>query len=250
MSRIPKDPEAILPVIVDDYRRVYGDNLVSIILYGSAARGDYTPGRSDINLMIVLSDNGMDGLDNAFDVIAKWKKRNVATPLFVTEDYVRTSTDVFPLEYFNFQKNYRMVYGKDILRELTFAPAFIRLQCEREIKGKLLVLRQAFLETGGKARNLRKVVTESLVAFVAIFHGLLYLKGRQVPDRKRDVVEYTCEAFDLDRAVFDSLLDIQEDRSKPSGQDMRALFMNYLRQIRRLWKRVDELDKDVTDSAC
>lgn len=245
MSKGPKQPEEIFPGIVDDYKQLFGDDLISIILYGSAASGEYTPGKSDINFMIVLSEYGINSLERTFKVIARWKKRNVATPLFLTEDYVRTSLDAFPMEYLNFQKAYEVLYGKDILKDLTFDPRFLRLQCEREIKGKLLLLREAFLETRGKGRHLQQLVAQSVRAFIAIFSGLLYLEGKELPRDSRQVVRQACETFEMDSVLFEKLLDIRGKKMKPGAAEMTGLFQAYLKEIQRLWKRVDRLDKDI-----
>jgi predicted nucleotidyltransferase len=241
MSRIPKDPKEMFSSIVDDYKGVFGDDLISVVVYGSAATGEYIPGTSDINVMVILSEKGIDALDQALDLVAHWRKRKVATPLFLTEEYIRTSLDVFPVEYLNFKKNHQVVYGKDILSGLRFVPEFVRLQCERELKGKLILLQEAFLETGGKAKRLQRLVGESLGAFVAIFNGLMYLKEKPLSRGKRAVVETTCDTFDMDKALFERLLDVKEQKVKPSGEEMTRLFRAYLKQIRKLWKSVDEL---------
>jgi predicted nucleotidyltransferase len=245
MSKIPKEPEEIFPGIINDYKQLFGDDLVSIILYGSAASGEYVAGKSDINFMIVLSDQGIDSLDRTFDLIAKWKKRNVATPLFVTEAYVRTSLDVFPIEYLNFQNTYELVYGKDILKDLSFDREFLRMQCEREVKGKLLILREAFLESQGKGKYLQQLITQSLGAFVAISNGLLHLKGKELPRHKRDVIRNVCQAFQMDTDLFEKLLDVKEKRVKLSGPKITELFGEYLKEVQKLWKIVDRLDKEV-----
>ena len=103
MSKAPNDPKEIFREITEDYSRLFGDALISIILYGSATGGDYRPGKSDINFMIVLSEEGIGQLEKAFKAVEKWKKRKVAVPLFLTEAYIQTSLDVFPIEYLNFR---------------------------------------------------------------------------------------------------------------------------------------------------
>ncbi len=241
MSKIPKDPGEISPSIVNDYKGLFGENLISVILYGSAASGDYIPGKSDINFMIVLSEEGIDSLDQAFDLIARWKKRNVTTPLFLTEAYVRTSLDVFPIEYLNFRNSYELVYGKDILKDLFFDRGFLRMQCEREVKGKLLLLREAFLESQGKGKYLQQLIAQSLGAFVAIFNGLLHLKGEELPRHKRDVIKNVCQAFQMDTGLFEKLLDVKEKRVKLSGPEINRLFKAYLKEVQKLWKVVDTL---------
>ncbi|NVM57311.1 MAG: hypothetical protein HWN51_04240 [Desulfobacterales bacterium] len=244
MPKVPKDPEEIFSGIIDDYKQLFGNDLISIILYGSAASADYIPGKSDVNFMIVLSEKGIDSLDQTFDVIAKWKKRNVATPLFLTDEYVRTSLDAFPIEYLNFQNSHKVVYGKDILKDLTFDRHFLRLQCEREIKGKLLLLREAFLETRGKGKYLQQLVAQSIHAVIAIFNALLHLKGKELPSQKREVIRLACQAFDMDGALFEKLLDVKEKKIKPTGTELTRVFQAYLKEVKRLWQIVDTLDKE------
>lgn len=241
MAKSPRDPKDIFTDITTDYKTAFGDDLVSIILYGSAAGKDYRPGKSDINFMIVLSEQGIERIDRAFDIIKKWQKRNVAIPLFLTEGYVDTSLDVFPIEYLNFQRNYVLVFGKDILKDLGFDEEFIRLQCEREIKGKLLILREAFLETSGKGKSLKELIGHSISAFVAIFEALLYLKGRDLPSTKREVVKATAEEFDMDAALFEKLLDVKDQKVKPGDIESMDLFKGYVREVRKLAKLVDTL---------
>jgi predicted nucleotidyltransferase len=241
MAKAPQDPKEIFQEIISDYKGLYGDDLVSIILYGSATGQDYHPGKSDINFMIILTEAGIERLDRAFETVKKWRKRRVATPLFLTENYVETSLDVFPIEYLNFQRHHILVHGRGILADLPLKPQFIRLQCEREIKGKLLLLRHAFLESDGKGKAIKDVISQSLGAFAAISEALLYLKGLETPRGRRDKIRAMAGAFKLDSIIFEKLLDIREEKKKPGGDEMKRLFQTYLGEIRKLAKLVDEL---------
>jgi hypothetical protein len=242
MAKAPQDPKEIFQEIVSDYKALFGDDLVGITLYGSATGQDYHPGKSDINFMIILKEDGIERLDRAFDLVKKWRKRKVATPLFLTEDYVETSLDVFPIEYLNFQRHHMLVHGKGILADLPVKPRFIRLQCEREIKGKLLLLRHAFLETDGEGKAIKNVISQSLGAFAAISEALLYLKGLEAPGGRRNKILAMAGAFKLDSILFEKLLDIREEKMKPGAEEMKRLFQTYLVEIRRLAKRIDELN--------
>jgi predicted nucleotidyltransferase len=241
MSKAPDNPKEIFEDIIDDYKEVFSDDLKSIVLYGSATGGSYIPGKSDINFMILLSEAGIEHLDRVFKTVDKWKKRKVAIPLFLTQHYVETSLDVYPIEYLNFQRHHLLVYGVDILKDLTFNRDFLRLQCEREIKGKLLLLRKAFLETSGKKKALKEVIDQSLTAFIAIFEALLFLQGKEQPSEKRELIRSTCELFGLDSELFEKLLFIKEQRIKPDETSLNALFKAYLTEVRKLSKLVDAL---------
>ncbi|MFO7784670.1 MAG: hypothetical protein ACQET7_12750 [Thermodesulfobacteriota bacterium] len=239
MPRYPERPGDIFEDFIEDYRRIFGRDLVNIVLYGSAAGADYQPGRSDINFLIVLTDEGIEHLDHAFETVDRWLKRRVAVPLFVTEAYIQGSLDVFPIEYLDMKRRHTHVYGRDVLGALSFEPEHVRLQCEREIKGKLLLLREGFLQTRGKVRELEALIKESLPAFVALFEALLFLKDMEIPVTKRDVLRAGCGAFDLDAAVFDELLAIREGRSKPGADQLVDLFKAYLKTVRKLALIVD-----------
>ncbi len=234
MGKIPNDPKEIFPEIIADYAGIFGDDLVSIILYGSGAGQGYRPGKSDINFMIVLTESGIERLDLAFEMVKKWGKRNVATPLFLTEGYIETSLDVFPMEYLTFQKNYVLAHGRDVLKDLAFDLGLVRLQCEREIKGKLLLLRQAYLETAGKGKPLKELVANSIPALTAIFEALLYIKGKEIPRERKEIIRVTTETFNLDRAVFEKLFELKGKDTKPGDKESLALFKDYLREMRKL----------------
>ena len=241
MGKNSRDPEAVLPDVKRDCTDLFGPDLVSIILYGSATGKDFRPGKSDINLMIALTEEGIEDLDRAFRIVSGWRRKGVALPLFITEEYVETSLDVFPIEYLNMKNHYRLIHGKDILKDLRFDPEFLRLQCEREIKGKLLLLRGAFIETSGKGKALKGLITQALPALMAIFEALLHLKGVELPEGRQEMVGAVAEAFDLDGGVFEGLLNIRDDRVKFSQEESFNLFKGCLREMRKLSREVNAL---------
>ncbi|EFK07430.1 conserved hypothetical protein [delta proteobacterium NaphS2] len=241
MGKMKMDPKKMLPEITKGFKALYGDDLVSITLYGSATGKDYRPGSSDINLMIVLTEKGIEQLDRAFDLVGKWRKKGVAVPLFLTENYITTSLDVFPIEYLNFRNHHVHVFGKEILKDLEFSPEFVRLQCEREIKGKLLLLREAFIGTEGKGKALKSLIKDALPALVAIFEALLYLKKIPVPKERREIIRKTADAFQLEYAIFEGLLHVKEEMSKISDEESLHLFKGCLREMRKLSELVNSL---------
>jgi hypothetical protein len=241
MRKAKTDPKEVGDQVIADCEHLFGDDLISILMYGSAASGEYRHGSSDINFMIVLTEDGIEHLDRTFEAVGKWRKSRAAIPLFITQVYLESSLDVFPIEYLNFRSNHVLLYGSDVLEGLVIKPEFLRLQCERELKGKLMLLRAAFVGTQGKGGRLRHVVSESLPAMVAAFRALLYLKGREGRGDQPSILRETCELFGLEHAVFQNLLDIREGRLKPGDRDLLAIFKTYMGEVRRLSILVDKL---------
>ena len=241
MAKIPKKPEEIFSEITRDFRKAFGDDLLSIILYGSGATGDYVSGKSDLNFLVVLSEEGIDDLRRAMETVARWRKRKVATPLFMTKSYILSSLDSYPLEFLNIIRNHVLVFGEDVLSELYIDPSHLRLQLEREIKGKTLLLRGGFLETEGRVKQIRDLIKVSLIAFISIFNALLYLKDLEIPQQKREVIRWVAKAFPIDPDVFLKCADIREGIGSFSSSDIQAIFRAYLREVKKLSEIVDRM---------
>ena len=241
VSRVPQKPEDIVPEFINDYYTVYGANLIAICLYGSGARGEYIPGRSDLNFLIVLTEEGIKGLDRAFKVVAKWHRRRVTTPLFMTPEYIATSRDTFPLEFLSIKRDYQVVWGKNPLAKLTVRKKQLRLQLEREIKGKLLQLREAYLASKGWRRNIVAVASQSLTAILSIFQGILYLQGKEIPHQRGDLIRAIAVETGLAAAPFMQLLEVKEGKTKYRRNKMKDIMENYIEGVRQLAFWVDKM---------
>lgn len=242
MPKIPKRPEDVFDEFRGDYTALFGDDLLAIILYGSGARGEYVPKKSDINFLIVLTDNGMEHLGDAIDLVAKWQKRKVPVPLFLTRSYIESSLDAFPLEFFNIRSACQVIHGQDLVKDLPIKKEDLRLQCERELKAKLLLLRKSYLQAHGEVRQLRELVNQSLPAFTAIFKALLYLKGEEVPERYEPVITAIGEGFGLDGELFQALWHIKRGEEKPGKDELNRTVWHYISEIKGLSKQVDQMD--------
>jgi hypothetical protein len=240
MAKIAKNPEEIFPEITADYRQAFGESLVSIILYGSGSSDDYRPGKSDLNFLLILDDAGLENLSRAVPVARKWKARRVAAPLIMTRADLSSSLDSYPVEFLNMKHCYRLVYGQDVLQSLSFDPAALRLQIERELKGKLFLLRKSYLEAEGREAALKNLIGRSLTAFTALFGALLHLKGREAPPSRRDVIKAMAWAFPIEPEVFLKAADIREGEGRHSAAEMDSLLNACMRQIAMLCELIEQ----------
>ena len=241
MAKIPKMPDEIFSEFCDDVKAAFRDRLVSVVLFGSGARGEYIPKKSDINFLVVVKDNSPSGLTAYRKCLSKWQKRNVATPLFLTEEYIRSSLDTFPIEFLEMKTAYQVIHGEDLLAPLRFEKQDLRRQAERELKGKLLHLRQEFLESRGKLESLTALVSSSLAAFAPVFRALLFISGEEHMVKRADLLQQICTKFDLDFDLFHRLLTISRGETKIPASEMNDLFDLYVEEIDTLANRVDRM---------
>jgi predicted nucleotidyltransferase len=241
MAKVPNNPQEIFGEITDDFKIIFGDDLLSIILYGSGASGHYIPGKSDLNFLIVLTEEGIGNLGNAISAVARRRKQKVAIPLCMTKAEVSSSLDSYPIEFLTMKKHYIPVYGEDVLGGLSIEPSQLRVQCEREMKGKILLLRRGLLKTGGQAKQVRELIKASLTAFISIFKALLYLKGVDIPQSRRDVIQSVAKVYTIDPDVFLKCTDIKEGIDRIQLSEIHALFKAYQQEIEKLSRIIDSM---------
>lgn len=243
MKNYPASPEIIFENYVRDWQSAFGKELQSIVLYGSAARGEYLPGKSDINFLIVLTPAGITQLRAAIELTEKWRKQKVAVPLVITRTYIDNSLDTFPIEFLSMRQHHRVVFGEDVLASLNISKTNLRLQIEREVKGKLLHLRENFLAEGFNRDGLLTLLRQTLPAFNSLFEALLYLRDQPIPDQRREVFARVVELAGLDQKFFERLLNVANQQSKPYRSELWDLFEKYILQIHRLSLFIDAMDK-------
>jgi predicted nucleotidyltransferase len=241
MPKAPGNPEEIFRAVVKDYQTIFGSDLLSIILYGSGARGEYIPQKSDINFLILLSDNGIKNLSKAFDVVSRWHKSRVNTPLFLTKNYIQASLDVFPIEFLNLKSYYKVICGEDVLQDLVIEKKFVRLQCERGIKGKLLQLRQQFLETRGSKREIENLLARSAPTFYSIFRALLFLQDKAIPSGSKELLSLVAHETGLNSNLLLDILKIKEGSKKLTTFEAVSFIEAYIEQIKKLLAVIDEM---------
>ena len=241
MAKIPERPQDIFVPLTQDYLKVFGNELVSLILYGSAAGGSYIRGKSDLNLLVVLTPAGMEKFADVLDTVKFWRKHRVAVPLIMTRDFIESSLDSYPIEFLNMKNNHILIYGENILGGLNFNPADLRLQIERELRGKLILLQQGYLTAQGKPRQIRQLISNSFTAFISILNALLYFKQGKAPQGRRDTIKEAAKLFTVDETIFMLCADIKEGKDKLSSGEVVDVFRKYLREVNNICNIVDSL---------
>lgn len=235
------DREKIFNTIVEEYKETFGDKLLSIDVYGSAVTEDFHPKYSDINTAIILTDLQPETLVLAQKVVKSLKKKRVVTPLFLTKEYILESLDTFPIEFLTIKSAHRTIFGEDFFASLEIPPEHLRLQAERELKGKLLLLRLALLENIGKSRIIQDIVTSSFTSFVPVLRAILVIKKGEVPSRTYDTIKKADAILKIELSPFYTALKIKNHQLKLKGENLVTFFENYIHLVDNLARFVDKL---------
>lgn len=230
--------ESDLTAYTDDVRSAVGADLVGLVLYGSAAGGDWVAGRSDVNTAVVVRRVTIATLDALVPVVARWRPRAFALPLVVDPEQLDRSRDVFPMEIDDIRRQHRLLAGSDPFDGLATESSALRRECEQEARGKLLRLRAMYLEHAGAPPELGRLLVESCKSFVILLRHVLRLHGIDAPQAYAAVVDAGESAFGPLPAVRRVVA--ERTRSAP-GEPLHKLFAAYLADVERIVAAVDSL---------
>jgi hypothetical protein len=228
---------------LDDVKATHGKNLASVILYGSAAAGDFVPTKSNYNLLIALNKITPKDLRNAHGCMREWAKMGHPVPVYFTVDELQNAADVFPIEFHNMERARKVLYGADVLADVAISDEFLRHQTEYELRSKLIKLRREYIPASTSVEGMVNLMTESLSSFASLFRAVLLLLGLEPPVKKHEIVALTCEQFKLDGKPFEKIFNIRENNFARTLDEVsaNALFADYMLQIENIIRAVDRI---------
>jgi predicted nucleotidyltransferase len=235
--------EQKLTALVDRLKPAFGDKLVSAILYGSAAAGDYYERASDLNILCVLSQLTPHELVQSEPVFRWWRELGNPSPLLLTEEEVASSSDSFPMEFHDMQEHRRVLHGKDVIGDLVIDRSFYRAQVEHELRAKVIRLRQKAAEVLANADRLTKLMTDSVSTFCVLGRHALILSGAPPKWKKTEIVAALEDALRMSFAATSEVLTIRAAAPAKAPQNAGSIFTSYLKEMYSLVQFVDGLDR-------
>jgi hypothetical protein len=233
----------MLDQLVQKLRDALPRELVSVVLYGSAAVDDQNEKFSDYNVLCVLNGITPAQLGATETIFKWWRTQGNPSPLLLTQHEVATSTDCFAIEFEDIKEHHRLLYGADVVSALTIDRCFYRAQVEHDLRAKLLRLRQKAAAVLSDREALCQLMADSVSTFCVLFRHALLLHGAFGPPRKREIVAQARDRFGIDPNPFLALLDHREGRGRPKETEPVALLASYMNEIGKVIDAVDVLEK-------
>jgi hypothetical protein len=227
--------------MVEDLLREHASNIHSFHLVGSAVIPDYNEKLSDINSVLVLKAMDLRVLAFLAPLGKKYGRKRIAAPLVMTPEYIESSLDAFPVEFLDFKHIHKTVYGHDLLQGLQISLPNLRLQCEREIKSKLIGLRQGYISSLGKKADVAALLVRSFTGSMALFRAIISLLGKEPPIARAEVIAMLGTSTGIKTDIFENLLMLKSKLLKPSEQELTSFFERYYHTLEAAGKIIEDL---------
>jgi len=239
----PSLPNAVqegLERLGNQLREAFGEQLLSIILYGGLARGEYTPQSSDVNVMIVLKEIAFETLERAAPIFQRAGRDVNLAPLLLSENDLRRSTDVFPIKFLDMQRHHHVLWGRDVLADLPIARDHLRWRCEQEIKNLLLRLRQFYLRRSHYSERIESTLTRALSSFLASLSMLVELKIGAMATTKAEIIA-AAEKIGLNNQPLRDIFALKRGELKPEAAELKRLYGAFMQTVQQAAALVDAL---------
>jgi predicted nucleotidyltransferase len=200
LDKLPAPVRRRLDELKKSLESALGDDLACLLVYGSAARGEYKDGRSDLDLMVVLKEAGREKLGAIANPLqlARFSARIEAMVLTAAE--IPRAADVFPLLYDDIRRCHILLAGADPFSSLEISDKHRRLRIEQELREAQIRLRRAVVDAQGGKEQLAGAVFRKLRQIRGSLRALLALKGHEVGDDFEGVLAKATQVYEVDAA--------------------------------------------------
>ncbi len=234
-------PEKQINDFVARLRAAAGANLESVILFGSAAAGDFHPEFSNVNLFCVIRNSSFVALQALAPAVKWWDSQKQPPPLFMTRDEIERSADVFTIELLDMQQHHRVLFGEDVVKSLSIPSNLHRVQVEYELREKLALLRQHLLLASGNNSRLWELLLRSVSSFATLFRHAVIVLGHDAPVSRREAVHALSKKVGFDASGILQVLDVRERKSDRKQFDVEDVFSRYLAALEQVTAAVDKM---------
>lgn len=242
-SRDPARIRETLQQLCHELAESLGEDLESIVLYGSFARsGELETEHDSVNLMLVVRTATCHTLDKMTAALARAEQAIPLATMTLTREELHSSCDVFPIKFHDMQLHHRVLSGDNVLSDLHISDEHLRLRCEQQLKNLMLRLRALYLHGGQRDRQLLDALLEANRNFLQDIHACLVVKTGMAPEDATDLPAAFGAEFGLDTKVVHDVLAIGRAADGPGGQELKATFDRFMRLVHDSARAVDQME--------
>jgi predicted nucleotidyltransferase len=228
--------------LVQKLKAAASDNLKAVILYGSAATEEFHTKHSDLNILCLVGQADAAHLEALHGPVEWWTRRGQRSPLVFTLEELRRSADIFTIELLDMKARHRILYGENLLAEMSVPIHYHAIQVERELRTDWLRLRQAILAAPKKPKVYLELMISSFSAFAALFRHALISLGETPANTKREAIDRIAKFAGADPGGFLAILSLREGKSSERYIDVENTLNQYFLFVEAV---TDEFDRQL-----
>jgi predicted nucleotidyltransferase len=189
LQDLPAVSGAAVATFVTAAHRVFGDDLRSIILYGSAAEGRLRP-TSDINLVLVLSSFDPAKATAIRPQFSFAESAGRLTAMFLLESEIASAVELFAQKFSDILRRHRVLFGPDPFAGISVPRSAEIWRLKQVLLNLTLRLREAYVEYGSTPERISRLIADSAGPIRSCAATLSELEGKAAISPKEALADF------------------------------------------------------------
>jgi predicted nucleotidyltransferase len=242
--QLPAQVKQVLEEFLQAARESFGQDLLSVVLYGSAAEGKLRA-TSDVNLVLVLSSFEPSKVDSLRAPLRVAHAAIQLSPMFLLRKEIPAAARYFASQFADSLRRRVILHGQDPFAAISIPREIQILELKQLLLNQILRLRASYVSRSLREEQLDLVIANAIGPLRSSAAALLELQGRPAPS-SQNALELMGGELGLANwpQTLASLAATQESRLTAPGEAAR-LFFQVLDLACRMHSRAEALSGEV-----
>ncbi|MBZ5523422.1 MAG: nucleotidyltransferase domain-containing protein [Acidobacteriia bacterium] len=220
LQGLPANVVTLLSEFLRASQAAYSSDLVSVVLYGSAAEGKMGPG-SDVNLLLVLKSFPREAAGKIRGPFLAAEAAIKLRAMFLREDELGQAAELFGQKFADIRRRHRILAGKDVISGISIPRPAEIFRLKQILMNLTLRLRESCVARNGRPEQVARVLADALGPLRAASATLLELEGAKAPDATAALQSVAASFGPESAAAVEQMLVAHARRVLPAdGQDV------------------------------
>lgn len=241
--RLPAPVSQVLDSFVQSARASLGGDLLSVVLYGSAAEGKLRA-TSDVNLLLVLSAFQASKVDPLRQPLRVAQSAIQLHPMFLLKDEVVPAMHAFAPKFADILRRRVILYGADPFASASIPRENEVRQLKQQLLNLILRLRASYVSRSLRAEQLLLVIAGAAGPLRAAAAALLELEGHPAASAQQAFERLGAELAPASWPQTLALLNAAQDSRLAASAEAPRLFFDLLDLACLLRARAQKLSSE------
>ncbi len=173
----------LLPQVTEKLKECHGENLVSLILFGSAAE-DRLRDTSDVNLLIILKKFQETEVDNSREVLRVAKAAIDLSVMYLLESELILASEAFAVKFQDIRRRHVVLHGSHLLEKIQVSQDVIIHRLKQVLLNMTLRMRERYVLVGQREDQLQNIIAEFAGPLRSAAAEIIFLKEKKPIDPK------------------------------------------------------------------
>jgi predicted nucleotidyltransferase len=191
-AQLPADVASGLDAFVEATVAALGDDLVSVVLFGSAAEGRMRA-TSDVNVIIVMKRFTAERIDRLREPLRLAHATIRLETMLILDSEIAEAAEAFAVKFADIAGRHRVLAGVDVLAGLTPSRGAMRTRVNQILLNFVLRTRERYALVSLREEQLAPLVADCAAPLRAAAEIILQLEGRPAASPKEALEKLAAE---------------------------------------------------------